>query len=152
MLFRSYRTGAKNSWFFVTNCPAGAVRGVLIVGESILIGGANGVFRSTSSDLASWERVGKDAIGEGVEALGYRWINFGLPDQRRWWRSWNGDTNLVDPDVTNTLIATSDKGVSYSYDGSTWQRSVLPITSDELFSPSFFRPLASGREIGRAHV
>ena len=134
----------KGNWCLVPGCPAGEIYDIVFAPEKVIVAGSNGLYRSTSDDLSTWEVVASQVV-ESPRAVLWRWANFGLPDGESWWKSWDGYTNLKDPDITNTMVSAGINQVAVSKDnGNTWTQSALPYGS---FSSSFVQPISDGSAI-----
>jgi photosystem II stability/assembly factor-like uncharacterized protein len=136
------------NWFVVYDCPAGSIYDISFPGgDRVVVAGQNGIFTTTGGTLRSWERVATNLATGPSYFVRNRWKNFGLPNGI-WWSSWGESLNLVDSDLTNTIVAGGQDYVMLSNDnGASWIGATTPMaTSDSQYTYkcSNFTPLKNG--------
>lgn len=158
-LFASKREGSDIpiNWFAVYTCPAGAIYDILFPGEDkIIVAGENGLWVTKGGTLKTWIRLAEDLVKGPIYFARNRWRNFGSPGNY-WWDNWDANgTNLVDPDLSNTIVVGGQNNVMTSSDnGTSWSGSLTPFdsatasnnTSDYQYKASGLLPLKSGKAI-----
>lgn len=144
-----------SNWFFVYDCPAGAVYDITFPGDDkIIVAGQNGVWSSNGGTLKAWSQLAQNIAKGTAYFARNRWVNFGIPGDY-WWNSWGESENLIDPQITNTLlIGGQDFTMTSSDSGKSWLASALPMDlklSDNKkmfnYKATHFVPLQSGKAI-----
>jgi hypothetical protein len=135
------------SWVFVPDCPVGAVYSMVIIENALLVAGENGLFLSASGDVLRWTSVAESLIGgDSCRFIALRWKNDDS-GQNYWWNSWDGLTNLVDEDLTNTIIVGGRQHLIYSSDnGVSWRGSEVPVLATD-YTARTLLPISDGSAI-----
>lgn len=144
-LFSSKLVENRESQWFLIPSPLTAVKSILFFKEAVLITGPEGMYQSLSNKLTRWKKVGSSIFDGAVDFAGWRFTSHSAAGEY-WWNSWDGGINLIDTDLTNTLIAGADNIIGYSNDQSnTWGSSQTQINGLSAFSPSGIYTTRSGK-------
>ncbi|MCK9433746.1 MAG: hypothetical protein M0R32_02730 [Candidatus Cloacimonetes bacterium] len=137
------------NWFAVYTCPAGTIYDINFPGnDNILVAGENGLYITKGGTLNQWNAITKSGTKIPSYFTRNRWINFGTAGGS-WWNSWDENGNLIDSDITNTIVVGGQDFVMISSNGGkSWTVGLTPMDlSNRSYLASDFLPLRSGQAI-----